>query len=297
MGKNVEKEASCQNIEKQRDEEKIIDLTDSCKNVEKEASWVNVQKQKDEEKIIDLTDSCKNVEKEASCQNVEKQREEEKIIDLTDSCKNVEKEAPCKNVYVEKQKVREFKIDVIMDVDDEAVLDYVYNGVGSELILVECNGQSCKRARTLLPNTWLNDEVVTIFASYLLASSTGDNVYFHTFFSNKLKSYCTYEKPVGKVPTPKKMWVKSYSKYLPHCKKMFIPIHDSDHWYVFVVCIDNETGEYWLNVFDIIFGHLVKKTKKFEDFPIFKPPQCPKQEGTDDCGIFTIKHMEQYDEE
>ncbi|KAL6209124.1 hypothetical protein ACLB2K_020067 [Fragaria x ananassa] len=73
--------------------------------------------------------------------------------------------------------------------------------------------------------------------------------------------------------------------------KMFIPIHDEDHWYLFVVRIDNETGEYWdsygdkksrkdhckeiLKIFDIIFGHLMKKTKKFEDFPIFKPPQCP----------------------
>ncbi|KAL6195272.1 hypothetical protein ACLB2K_030892 [Fragaria x ananassa] len=56
-------------------------------------------------------------------------------------------ETSCKKV--EKLKVREFKVDVNMDIDDKAVLDYVYNGVGSELILAECNGQSCKRSSAI----------------------------------------------------------------------------------------------------------------------------------------------------
>ncbi|KAL6220306.1 hypothetical protein ACLB2K_008062 [Fragaria x ananassa] len=92
--------------------------------------------------------------------------------------------------------------------------------------------------------------------------------------------------------------------------RIFIPIHDTNHWYLFVVRIDNETGEYWdslgnsaarrsnckniLKVLDIYFGHMVTKTKKFEDFPVFKPPKCPRQEGTDDCGLHTIKNMMHY---
>ncbi|KAL6175084.1 hypothetical protein ACLB2K_051727 [Fragaria x ananassa] len=92
--------------------------------------------------------------------------------------------------------------------------------------------------------------------------------------------------------------------------EIFIPIHDINHWYLFVVRIDNETGEYWdslgnsaarrsnckniLKVLDIYFGHMVTKTKKFEDFPVFKPPNCPRQEGTDDCGLHTIKNMMHY---
>ena len=52
-----------------------------------------------------------------------------------------------------------------------------------------------------------------------------------------------------------------------------------------------------LKIFDMIFGDMVKKNKKFEDFPIFKPSNCPEQKGYSDCGVYTIKHMIHYGEE
>lgn len=52
-----------------------------------------------------------------------------------------------------------------------------------------------------------------------------------------------------------------------------------------------------LKVFDIVIGHRVNKTKKFECFPVFKPPQCPVQNNLFDCGLHVAKHMEEYEVE
>ena len=32
--------------------------------------------------------------------------------------------------------------------------------------------------------------------------------------------------------------------------QIFIPVNDGDHWYVYIVRIDNETGEYWDSIED-----------------------------------------------
>ncbi|KAL6184983.1 hypothetical protein ACLB2K_041118 [Fragaria x ananassa] len=236
-------------------------------------------------------------EKYSTCRDDEKQNKV--IFDLTKSESYVQKHSTCKND--EKENVNEI-IDLDnsksyqetdKDVDDEVILDYVYNGGLNGLILAECNGIQCNRngARTLMPHQWLDDEVVNIYTSYLNASSGSDSVYVTTYFSGKLGNYHRDFALSGKRPTQKEMWILVYAPHIRVCKKIFIPIHDTNHWYLFVVRIDNETGEYWdslgnsaarrsnckniLKVLDIYFGHMVTKTKKFEDFPIFKPPNCP----------------------
>ena len=119
--------------------------------------------------IFDLTKSESYVQKHSTCKNDEKENVEE-IIDLDNS-----------KSYEETDK----------DVDDEVILDYVYNGGLNGLILAECNGIQCNRngARTLMPHQWLDDEVVNIYTSYLNASSGSDSVYVTTYFSGKLGNY------------------------------------------------------------------------------------------------------------
>ena len=169
-------------------------------------------------------------EKHSTCRDDEKQNKV--IFDLTKSESYVQKHSTCKND--EKENVKE-TIDLDnsksyeetdKDVDDEVILDYVYNGGLNGLILAECNGIQCNRngARTLIPHQWLDDEVVNIYTSYLNASSGSDSVYVTTYFSGKLGNYHRDFALSGKRPTQKEMWIPVYAPHIRVCKKVHMRV-------------------------------------------------------------------------
>ena len=115
--------------------------------------------------------------------------------------------------------------DFNVDVDDQAVYDYVHKGDG-KVTLARCNGMVLERkdAKTLAPRKWLHDEVLNMCAAYLQekskAKSNGEDIFFNIFMSSKIRSFLEFDKPKGISPSLRSFHLNGILQYLPDCKKV-----------------------------------------------------------------------------
>ena len=115
-------------------------------------------------------------------------------------------------------------LDFNVDVDDQAVYDYVHNGDDKE-ILASCNGLVLERecAKSLAPRKWLSDAVLTMCATYLQQKSKskdGEDIFFNTYMSRKIRAFLDFEKPKGKSPTLRYFQLHGILECLLDCKKV-----------------------------------------------------------------------------
>ncbi|KAL6179134.1 hypothetical protein ACLB2K_050650 [Fragaria x ananassa] len=157
--------------------------------------------------------------------------------------------------------------------------------------------------RTFRPNGFVNDDIMTLVADYLWQERRGgDSFYFTTYFCWKTMQY-SKELSLGHCyngVSTKELGVRRFDNDIPTCKKIFIPMHDIKHWYMLVVRPDVQIAEMWDSLGCSRRQKNQCKTlekKKFADFTLDEPAHSPKQEGGADCGIFTIKHMQNYGSE
>ncbi len=116
--------------------------------------------------------------------------------------------------------------DFNVDVDDQAVYDYVVRnrGDGKET-LASCNGLLLEResAKSLAPRKWLSDAVLTMCATYLQHKSKskhGEDIFFNTYMSMKMRAFLEFDEPKGKSPTLRCLHLLGIVECLLDCKKV-----------------------------------------------------------------------------
>lgn len=130
--------------------------------------------------------------------------------------------------------------------------------------------------RTLGPDGFVEDGIITLFADYLWQEQRGvGSVYFTPYFSRKTKQF-SKEISEGHVVdglSTKGLGVKRFDNDIPTCKmvshyfdspnsktnkhkelrilifqsylQIFIPMNDTKHWFLLVVRIDLQVAEIW----------------------------------------------------
>ncbi|KAJ8657795.1 hypothetical protein O0I10_006610 [Lichtheimia ornata] len=153
----------------------------------------------------------------------------------------------------------------------------------------------------LLPETWLNDEVINFYLGLIADRADQEDsglpsVYcFSTFFCSTLR-----EKGYPKV----KRWTKRVDIFAKDL--LFIPINYSYHWTLGVVDMKQKT----ITVYDSLGGghrptlellldylsqeHQDKKGSPFDDsgWTMRTPKEIPHQKNMSDCGVFTCTYAE-----
>ena len=116
--------------------------------------------------------------------------------------------------------------DFNVDVDDQAVYDYVVRnrGDGKET-LASCNGLMLERksAKSLAQRKWLSDAVLTMCATYLQHKSKskhGEDIFFNTYTSRKIRAFLEFDKPKGISPTLRCLHLLGIVECLLDCKKV-----------------------------------------------------------------------------
>jgi len=154
------------------------------------------------------------------------------------------------------------------------------------------------------PFEWLNDEIMNAFvkllirgqrAAELASASAPHSVFFNTFFYEKLvqnNAFC-YEAVVR--------WTRNEN--VLEAAKLFIPVNISNvHWLLAVVV--PSLGR--IELYDsngaapmVVGDHLARWAKRQASerrMPKTKwvtvPMACRQQENSDDCGVFTLRHMQ-----
>ncbi|KAL6180872.1 hypothetical protein ACLB2K_047531 [Fragaria x ananassa] len=156
--------------------------------------------------------------------------------------------------------------------------------------------------RTLGPDGFVEDGIITLFADYLWQEQRGvGSVYFTPYFSRKTKQF-SKEISEGHVVdglSTKGLGVKRFDNDIPTCKMIFIPMNDTKHWFLLVVRIDLQVAEIWdslgcsrrrknqcktiLQALDMIYGSVEftmrpfgEKKKIFAEYTINEQTLCPK---------------------
>ncbi|KAG7544213.1 Ulp1 protease family C-terminal catalytic domain, partial [Arabidopsis thaliana x Arabidopsis arenosa] len=164
----------------------------------------------------------------------------------------------------------------------------------------------------LMPNQWLNDEVINLYLELLKERETRDPQknffkchFFNTFFYIKLVSGSGYNyKAVSKWTTKRKL---GYA--LIDCDIIFVPIHIGIHWSLAVInnrerkflYFDSLVSEVDRTILNALAKYLVdeakEKSKKNIDVSSWDMEyvkECPQQLNGDDCGMFMLKYIDFY---
>ncbi|KAG7548876.1 Papain-like cysteine peptidase superfamily [Arabidopsis suecica] len=164
----------------------------------------------------------------------------------------------------------------------------------------------------LMPNQWLNDEVINLYLELLKERETRDPQkyffkchFFNTFFYIKLVSGSGYNyKAVSKWTTKRKL---GYA--LIDCDIIFVPIHIGIHWSLAVInnrerkflYFDSLVSEVDRTILNALAKYLVdeakEKSKKNIDVSSWNMEyvkECPQQLNGDDCGMFMLKYIDFY---
>ncbi|KAF8006788.1 hypothetical protein BT93_K0948 [Corymbia citriodora subsp. variegata] len=163
----------------------------------------------------------------------------------------------------------------------------------------------------LRPGRWLNDEVINLYLELLKEREKRDPQkffkchFFSTFFYEKLIS-CEigydYE-AVRRWTTHKRL---GYS--LIDCDKIFVPIHQGEHWCLAIINKKDEKFQYLDSLGQTDLQVLNRLTKYIEDEVKDKcgkdidvclwereyVSDLPAQENRFDCGMFMIKYADFY---
>ncbi|XP_062006848.1 calmodulin-binding transcription activator 3-like [Rosa rugosa] len=191
-------------------------------------------------------------------------------------------------------------------------------------ILVKTNTNFLTRHMvwSLQPDGWLGGDVIDVFAEYLWLGSSKHHFYFPTLFSQKVDIDIGGRSKTDMDPTEfakctrKVFGLKKFDEHISQCKKIFVPLHDVNHWYLLVVHIDSQVAEIWdslnhtpgrfnrcqhvLKALDILYDKVefqLQKENKFSDYGLCEPVQCPRQVGGSDCGVYVVRHMQRYGKE
>ncbi|KAL6130826.1 hypothetical protein ACLB2K_069205 [Fragaria x ananassa] len=224
-----------------------------------------------------------------------------------------------KTKVVRKERIGPFRVDAGMDEADKGILKFVFESEFplKENIVDTSSAGSCTRdgAQKFQPNGWLGTFAVNYFTEILHLERGEDHtsVFFPTFFAEKL--FPENAKPKTSLGLRSKdLCVRRFDHLIHTCEKIFILVHDSDHYFLFVVRLDTEEAEYWdsmhgtnsrrnkcktiLQALDHIYRNNVfvtSKKKKFTEFRLVDRMEAKQSDA--DCAIFVIRHMQRYGEE
>lgn len=187
-----------------------------------------------------------------------------------------------KTKVVRKERIGPFRVDAGMDEADKGILKFVFESEFplKENIVDTGSAGSCTRdgAQKFQPNGWLGTFAVNCFTDILHLERGEDHtsVFFPTFFAEKL--FPENAKPKTSLGLRSKdLCVRRFDHLIHTCEKVsqihlniflvlpclhysmrcstnttfipleqiFIPVHDSDHYFLFVVRLDTEEAEYW----------------------------------------------------
>ncbi|ORZ09256.1 Senp1 mutant in complex with sumo-1 [Absidia repens] len=145
-----------------------------------------------------------------------------------------------------------------------------------------------KDVNKLLPETWLNDEIINFYMVLLMdraTSSTSDSLpsvhCYNTFFCSTLRDQ-GYDKV--------KRWTKKvdiFSKRL-----LLIPINRSYHWTLGVIDLAKKQVLLFLQYLE--WEHMDKKKIAYDtsDWQTVMPSDIPQQQNSSDCGVFACTFAE-----
>ena len=83
---------------------------------------------------------------------------------------------------------------------------------------------------TLLPDAWINDEIVNVFSMYQLVGRTDKSVYFHSYFNVKAKAYYDGVIRHDKLPTLKSLGIGFCAPFISTCEKVVVVVNFIINW-------------------------------------------------------------------
>ena len=149
--------------------------------------------------------------------------------------------------------------------------------------------------RTLLPNTWINDEIINFYFQILQKyDHNNDSYFFNSFFMTKLKGFEFDEV---------KRWTRHINVF--SFKKLFFPVNiNNSHWVLLVIDIENKFIGYYDSMgnedshgnMEVLFRWMVEeaidknkdKINGHEWRLINYSRSIPLQTNGFDCGTFVI---------
>ncbi|KAJ1375735.1 Ulp1 protease family, C-terminal catalytic domain [Sesbania bispinosa] len=221
-----------------------------------------------------------------------------------------------------------FKPPIDMDLDDLEIVTAAYifhidlaGGSNGDEVLIRCKWGvgDRKSLRTLIPATWIDQEVLNLLASKLThfesKIATNNSAWFlpTTFAQYALTWDITPETMI-------KRYKHKFMGKVDYLRKIFVPINDQNsHWYLMIidlnqnkiVILDSLMCE-WRNgwrkrhvkklaifieemLLDPSFYESSRTVKPIiSDFEIYQPPGLPQQLNGYDCGVWVAKLMSDY---
>ncbi|CAL9223854.1 unnamed protein product [Arabidopsis halleri] len=200
--------------------------------------------------------------------------------------------------------------------EEVAQVESAFSGINRKKILVSHKKAnidiSGDTIQCLMPNQWLNDDVINLYLELLKERETRDPRkyffkchFFSTFFYIKLVRGSRYNyEAVSKWTTKRKL---GYD--LMDCDIIFVPIHIGIHWSLAVInnrerkflYLDSLVNGVDHTILNALAKYLVdeakEKSKKNIDVSSWDMEyvkECPQQLNGNDCGMFMLKYIDFY---
>nr|XP_034887266.1 zinc finger BED domain-containing protein RICESLEEPER 1-like [Populus alba] len=211
-----------------------------------------------------------------------------------------------------------FKVIKSTSPEDLKLINYIfYSSLDESEIVVHCNHNylTWSQLRTLRPQTWLDDNVISVMSDALtLAERRKKKGYINWYLPIFFSEYA-YDTSECISFAKKNMFRKNYMSALFSCEKMYVPVFDKErrHFYLFVLHIKKQVVEIWdslakssgssvnkrlpniLAILDILFEDDIQQNYpdgwSFASFSVDRSPNVPQQTNGYDCGVYVIKFM------
>lgn len=156
--------------------------------------------------------------------------------------------------------------------------------------------------RRLALNSWLDDQVINWYVKFLSEKLLWKSN-LHYITSILMTGLCTALKNGETLDKKVRTWCEMID--VNKIRKIFIPVHRSVHWTLFVVDVNDWTAEYYDSLFDIdpsssndIATEFLPPLNIFlkQAFPLKRDLtlqliSSPQQEGYNDCGMFVMGYI------